>query len=111
MHALKWDLLCSSKDKGGLGIGSVLDKNKGLLAKWVWRFGKEESSLWKSIICAKYRVPLYALRWDWNGGPSSSFFIKAVYGLFEQNSKVAKVMEDGLLGWWVGAIELGFGKI
>ena len=45
MHAIKWDTLCKSKENGGLGFDSVLDKNKGLLAKWVWRFGKEESSL------------------------------------------------------------------
>ncbi|KAK2651351.1 hypothetical protein Ddye_011207 [Dipteronia dyeriana] len=30
-----------AKKEGGLGIGSVQCMNKGLLAKWVWRFGVE----------------------------------------------------------------------
>ncbi|KAK2662668.1 hypothetical protein Ddye_001242 [Dipteronia dyeriana] len=42
--------VCKSKAKGGLGIGRMLVKNDGLLAKWVWRFGREETSLWKKAI-------------------------------------------------------------
>ena len=39
-----------SKSIGGLRIGSLRDKNKALLCKWLWRFGSEESSLWKQVI-------------------------------------------------------------
>ena len=41
-------------------------------------------------------MPVNAISWNWNGGASSSFFIKTVGGLFDQGSKVAKVTEDGL---------------
>lgn len=60
---VKWESLRLSKENGGFGISSVLDKNKGLLAKWLWRFEKEELSLWKRVICAKYKVPSNALCW------------------------------------------------
>ncbi|KAK0583049.1 hypothetical protein LWI29_032852 [Acer saccharum] len=83
IHMINWDSLRKSKERGGLGIGSILDKNKGLLAKWLWRFGKEVLLLWKRVICAKYRVPLKSLCWDWNGGASSSYFVKAVGSVLE----------------------------
>ncbi|KAK2648316.1 hypothetical protein Ddye_015805 [Dipteronia dyeriana] len=96
IHAVKWESLCKERKRGGLGIGSILHKNKGLLAKWVWRFGKEESPLWKRVICAKYGVLMNALCWNWNGGPSSSFFMKAIGSLFSQGSKTAKILQEGL---------------
>ncbi|KAK0599556.1 hypothetical protein LWI29_006326 [Acer saccharum] len=96
VHAMKWDTLRKSKENGGLGFGSVLDKNKGLLAKWVWRFGREESSLRKRVICAKYGVAANAISWNWNGGAQCSSFIKATGGLFEQGSTIAKVLEEGI---------------
>ncbi|KAK2642942.1 hypothetical protein Ddye_024705 [Dipteronia dyeriana] len=47
IHSIKWEVLCKSKKEGGLGIGSVQCMNKGLLNKWVWRFGVENCPLWK----------------------------------------------------------------
>lgn len=38
---------------GGLGLGSLEDKNWTLLAKWIWRFGEEEA-LWRKVIVSKY---------------------------------------------------------
>jgi hypothetical protein len=38
------------KSVGGLGVGSLRDKNKALLFKWLWRFGSKESSMWKDVI-------------------------------------------------------------
>ncbi|GKD90414.1 hypothetical protein Tco_1365921, partial [Tanacetum coccineum] len=35
---------------GGLGVGSLLAKNLGLLAKWKWRFLTERNSLWRIVI-------------------------------------------------------------
>ena len=54
---VSWATVTLPKHVGGLGIGSVRDKNTTLLFKWLWRFGLEESSLWKDVIksihCAK----------------------------------------------------------
>ncbi|KAK3220872.1 hypothetical protein Dsin_014842 [Dipteronia sinensis] len=96
IHSIKWAQLCKSKNECGLGIGSVLLKNQGLLAKWVWRFGLEDISLWRRVICAKYGVPLDVLRWDWNCGACSSWFIKTVGTLFLDGSNSAQVLKEGL---------------
>ncbi|KAK2639287.1 hypothetical protein Ddye_027082 [Dipteronia dyeriana] len=98
MHLVKWETLCQNKCNGGLGIGSILAKDKGLLVRWAWRFDKEDSPLWKRVICAKYGVPVSSLIWDWSGGPSSSFFVKAMGSLYEEGSKLALLLKDGL---WV----------
>ncbi|KAK3188493.1 hypothetical protein Dsin_028054 [Dipteronia sinensis] len=34
LHLVKWEIIQKRKCKGGLGVDSVQDKNKGLLAKW-----------------------------------------------------------------------------
>ncbi|KAK2640346.1 hypothetical protein Ddye_028141 [Dipteronia dyeriana] len=41
--------ILDSMIEGGLDIGSMGDKNKSLLVKWIWRFGSEGKSLrrWK----------------------------------------------------------------
>ncbi|KAK2654441.1 hypothetical protein Ddye_014297 [Dipteronia dyeriana] len=64
IHAVKWESLCKARCNEGLGIGSVMHENQGLLAKWIWRFGREEISLWKKVFCAKYNVPSNSLVWN-----------------------------------------------
>ncbi|KAK2640833.1 hypothetical protein Ddye_022596 [Dipteronia dyeriana] len=64
-HAVNWEVMCKSKKLGGLGIGRMEDKNRSLLTKWIWRFGFEDKTFWRRIICAKYGIPFAALNWDW----------------------------------------------
>jgi len=45
----------------GLGIGSLRDKNKALLFKWLWRFGLEESNIWKNMIKSIYNLQCFKL--------------------------------------------------
>nr|XP_034930821.1 uncharacterized protein LOC118061489 [Populus alba] len=47
---VSWSTVSLPKRIGGLGIGSLRDKNTALLYKWQWRLGSEESSLWKELI-------------------------------------------------------------
>ncbi|KAK3220709.1 hypothetical protein Dsin_014679 [Dipteronia sinensis] len=82
------------KRKVGLGIGRMLDKNKSLLAKWIWRFGSEDRSLWRKVICAKYGVPNDNLFWDWKGTKASAF-VKAVGSLYDHESKTQKFINEG----------------
>ncbi|KAK2648770.1 hypothetical protein Ddye_016259 [Dipteronia dyeriana] len=49
IHTVNWATVCMRKSNSGLRISPILDKNAGLLAKWVWRFGCEEHSLWKKV--------------------------------------------------------------
>lgn len=38
MHTVNWNLICSSKDKGGLSLSRIELKNQVLLSKWWWKF-------------------------------------------------------------------------
>ncbi|KAK3220075.1 hypothetical protein Dsin_014045 [Dipteronia sinensis] len=96
VHLVDWASICKSKRGSGLGVGRILDKNKSLLAKLVWRFGREVSSLWKGVICAKYDLSEKGLRWDWKVPNSGSFFVKAIQSLFETSSETASLLQEGL---------------
>ncbi|KAK3229133.1 hypothetical protein Dsin_001014 [Dipteronia sinensis] len=95
LHAVDWISVCKSKAKGGLGIGRMIDKNEGLLAKWVWRFGREESPLWKKVLRAKYVVKGSEVLWNWQSNVAASFFVKTVANLFKLETKSAILIKEG----------------
>ncbi|KAK3220389.1 hypothetical protein Dsin_014359 [Dipteronia sinensis] len=96
VHAVDWDTVCKRKNHGGLGIGRVLEKGLSLLAKWIWRFGREDSSLWKNVICAKYGPSLSDLRWDWQSAKATFFFVKSVGKLLVEGSRSNQIFSEGL---------------
>lgn len=52
-HLVKWEIICKSKKKGGLGIKDLRKMNISLLYKWWWKFEKEDG-LWQKIVKFKY---------------------------------------------------------
>jgi hypothetical protein len=44
------------KDKGSLGIGSLIAKNKVMLLKWIWRLCLPSNELWKKMIYNKFKL-------------------------------------------------------
>lgn len=50
----RWDIICSPKDQGGLGIENLEVKNKCLLSKWLYRLSTESEGTWIQIIQNKY---------------------------------------------------------
>ncbi|RVX10222.1 LINE-1 reverse transcriptase-like [Vitis vinifera] len=54
VHLIKWEVVCTHKVNGGLGIRKIDLLNKALLSKWIWRFAFEEDILWKKVIGVKY---------------------------------------------------------
>ncbi|KAK2660133.1 hypothetical protein Ddye_006666 [Dipteronia dyeriana] len=96
IHAIDWVTDCKSKANGGFSIRRMLVKTNGLLAIWVWRFGREESSLWKKLVCAKYQVGGCGMSWNWQSKVASSFFVKIVFKLLKPCSSIALLLNEGL---------------
>ena len=49
-----WEKVCLPVEMGGLGIRSVVSFNQVLLGKWLWRYGHEDTHLWRRVISTKY---------------------------------------------------------
>nr|GFC57148.1 RNA-directed DNA polymerase, eukaryota, reverse transcriptase zinc-binding domain protein [Tanacetum cinerariifolium] len=49
---ISWKLTLASKDKGGLGIGSIYSLNHALIQKWRWHFFNNPHALWVQVIKA-----------------------------------------------------------
>ena len=46
--------MCAFKANGGLGIRKLTTFDKALLGKWLWRFGVEETRLWRRVVALKF---------------------------------------------------------
>ena len=54
MHLVNWEVVCTEKENGGLGLRKLVPLNKALLGKWIRRFACEKENLWKQVLLAKY---------------------------------------------------------
>ena len=54
IHLVKWEVVCTNKNKGGLGLRKLALLNKALLGKWIWRYACKKDNLWKQVITTKY---------------------------------------------------------
>ncbi|GJY15140.1 hypothetical protein Tco_0385562 [Tanacetum coccineum] len=53
---VKWEKCLSSRELGGLGIGSIHALNLGLIFKWIWRFLCHKNNLWARVISNIYGI-------------------------------------------------------
>jgi len=53
---VKWENICRSKRRGGLGIKDSLKFNKALLGKWKWRLDSEERDCVKKSLSQSMRL-------------------------------------------------------
>ena len=62
VHLINWEVVCTQKEKGGLGIRKIDPLNKALLGKWIWIFAYEKDNLWKRVIGVKYGQEVFGWR-------------------------------------------------
>jgi hypothetical protein len=53
IHLANWEMVCTPKMQGGLGVLDLNCMNDALLAKWLWNI-ENSNGLWQEIIRAKY---------------------------------------------------------
>ena len=46
-HLVRWSKVCSPLSEGGLGLRKLVDFNRVLLGKWLWRYGHEREAWWR----------------------------------------------------------------
>ncbi|XP_039058529.1 uncharacterized protein LOC120202126 [Hibiscus syriacus] len=81
-HWINWNDVCKNKELGGLIISDLKLRNRALLGKWVWKFGSEKDSWWKTMICSKYNVGTSSIVSDDNFPSNVSWIWK---GYFKMN--------------------------
>ena len=87
IHLVGWDKVCAPKVNGGLGIRKLTTFNKALLGKWLWRFGVEETRLWRRVVALKFGE-------EWGGWSSKlgRVFMGVIYG--EVSGKVGRCLAN-----------------
>lgn len=45
-----WDIICRSKQKGGLVIKNLVDTNASLMEKWVRDILDENAGAWRNVL-------------------------------------------------------------
>jgi hypothetical protein len=51
---VKWNQICSPKDKGGLGVKNLELFNMALLSKWKWHFLCDNDAMWAALLRFRY---------------------------------------------------------
>lgn len=63
---IAWNLVCKTKEDGGLGLKNLTAWNKALLAKTLWNIHQKQDSLWIKWINHIYRSYDSVLEWHWH---------------------------------------------
>ncbi|KAI8550987.1 hypothetical protein RHMOL_Rhmol06G0149600 [Rhododendron molle] len=93
IHLVKWDKVCKSKDRGGLGIKKARNQNMAILTKLGWKISnQEEGGLWAAILRDKYLCN-HSLQ-SWPKSRPASFIWKSIVD-------TKKVLEQGMK-WIIG---------
>uniref|UniRef100_A0A2N9IQI4 Protein farnesyltransferase/geranylgeranyltransferase type-1 subunit alpha n=1 Tax=Fagus sylvatica TaxID=28930 RepID=A0A2N9IQI4_FAGSY len=101
-HLVNWDQVCSPIPYGGLGVKNLRVFNKALLGKWLWRFGAEETHLWRRVIAAKYGE-------EWGGWQSKPYRGSHGCGLWKSISLGWGTLLEQITSLQEGAIGSNFG--
>lgn len=78
IHWVSWKKVLASKNKGGLGVGSIYALNIGLIVKWWWRLKTCPDTLWCKIIRGFHKL---------DGKPHHYISSNSITGVWKNISK------------------------
>lgn len=55
MDSVGWTEICLPMISGGLGVKSLRITNKALLVKWLWRYTRQKTTLWRKTVQQKVK--------------------------------------------------------
>ncbi|GKV23692.1 hypothetical protein SLEP1_g33394 [Rubroshorea leprosula] len=105
-HLVNWEVVCSEKKQGGLGLRSAWENNQAFVAKLGWRLLKGDKALWCKAIQTKYLRGLSPLNAKAN--PRCSFIWRGILQccpLLQQGVRWRVETSEGINFWhdnWVG---------
>jgi hypothetical protein len=53
-HLVNWARICLPIKSGGLGVRNLIQFNRALLGKWLWRYAMDREALWRLVVETKY---------------------------------------------------------
>jgi hypothetical protein len=111
-HSVNWSKVCMNTEAGGLGARNLIQFNRALLGKWLWRFANEEEAWWRTLVEVKYNI----MRGGWCskevGGPYGvgvSKCIRRGWDNFKQHVRYEVGNGSRILFWqdvWCGELPL-----
>ena len=97
--------VCTPKEYGGLDVLNSMQMNKALILKWVWRIYQLDSSIWATIVSAKYTSNGDIFASSDRGGSQFSRSLHKIKHLFKAGAKHRvhnRVRTLFWLDWWHG---------
>ena len=101
-HLVAWDKVCSPIVQGGLGIRPLHLFNRALMGKWLWRFGREDTRLWRRVVVAKYGLEGGGWITKHSRGPHGCSLWKAItmgWEIFQRHTGLAVGLGTKVLFW------------
>lgn len=65
---VKWEEIKKPFKFGGLDIRSIVELNKALQGKWLWRFLHENNRLWRKIVWSQWGELDWDISGEWSVG-------------------------------------------
>ncbi len=98
---VRWEIVCRSKDDGGLGVLNLDSMNLALLTKWWWKFFSDRRNIWANQIEGAYYSRRKPLKEGASFKPESQWWrsVLATRDIFKCGVCYS-VREGGSTDWW-----------
>ncbi|GLT96458.1 hypothetical protein SLE2022_140780 [Rubroshorea leprosula] len=95
-HLVSWDVVCSEKRYGGLGLRSAWDNNQAFIAKLGWRILKGDNALWCRVMHTKYLrgSNFMEIVWSLLGFARSEFFTLDFFSWLQKFSTPSRTFKQ-----------------